>query len=141
MIALIREKEITHMPIDCPRPHTGPHRLAWEHGVDPRLRTAKLWQHIEQAIHHADTDNDEVQVAVVVVRGIIDRHRNTCGLIDVDDDELAAIKLAVSDACEYMAINNYADDDSFPGDAAAAAVLQSGEIAWVCWRDLVREAS
>lgn len=128
------------MTADCLRPHSGSHLLAWEHGVDPRLRTITLWQHIELALDHTDTENDEVQAAVGVVREIIDRNRAATGLIEVTDDELAAIKLAVSDGCEYMAINNYADDASFPEDAAAAPVLQSGHVAWICWRDPQREA-
>lgn len=74
-----------------------------------------------------------------MVRGITDRNRAATGLIEVTDDELAAIKLAVADGCEYMAINNYADDDTFPEDAAAASVLKGGGIAWICWRDPERE--
>ncbi len=128
------------MTTDCPIAHTGPHLMAWEHGVDPRLRTITLWQHIERALDHTDIDDDGVQAAVAVVRGVIDRNRAATGLIEVTDDELAAIKVAVHDACEYMALNNYADDDSFPEDSAAASVLQRGGVAWICWRDPEREA-
>lgn len=128
------------MTVDYPEAHSGPHLMAWEHGVGPDLRTTTLWQHIAHALDHTDTENDEVQAAVAVVREIIDRNRDATGLIEVSDDELAAIKLAVADGCEYMALNNYADDASFPEDAAAAAVLQSGHIAWICWRDPQREA-
>ena len=127
------------MTIDCPRPHSGLHLMAWEHGVDPGLRTIKLWQHIEHALDHIDPENDAVQTAAAVVRGVLDRNRTATGLIEVTDDELAAIKLAVADGCEYMAINNYADDDSYPEGAAAASVLQNGGIAWICWRDPERE--
>jgi len=37
------------MTVDCPRPHSGSHLLAWEHGVDRRLRAIKLWQHVEMS--------------------------------------------------------------------------------------------
>jgi hypothetical protein len=114
--------------------------MAWEHGVDPGLRPITLWQHIEHALDHTDSENDEVQTAVGVVRGIIDRNRAATGLIEVTDDELAAIKLAVTDGCEYMAINNYADGDTFPEDAGAVSVLKGGGIGWICWRDPERES-
>jgi NOL1/NOP2/fmu family ribosome biogenesis protein len=52
----------------------------------------------------------------------------------VTTTEREAVELAVGDACDYMTTNNYANDDSYPEDAALARFLgDTGAVARECF--------
>jgi hypothetical protein len=119
--------------------HDGPHLLNWFH-TDHRGRP--IVESVNDVLVHAYTEDGDIAEAVAVVRGLVDRaraefKRNPRAYEDgfaVTTAEREAIELAVGDACDYMATNNYANDDSYPEDSALARFLgDTGGVARECF--------
>lgn len=103
--------------------HAGPHDLRWNLTVaNTDMQVADA---VRIALVHADADESDVGL----VERVLDR-----GASKVDDEELAVIRRVLDDAAEYMAVNRYAADLSFPEDALAASIICPGG-ASVCWTD------
>lgn len=129
----------------CTRTNTGAHTHEGEHLLN-WFHTDHLGRPIVESVNdvlvHAYTEDDDIAEAVAVVRGLIDRARAEAkgnpkayerGFA-VSTDERAAIELVILDACEYMAINGYAEDESYPEDAALAQFFgDTGTIARECF--------
>lgn len=123
-----------------PQAHDGAHLLNWFHN-DHLDRP--VFESVNDVLVHAYTEDDDIAEAVEVVRGLIDRARAERKATPkayehgfaVTDAEREAILLAVGDACEYMAVNGYADDESYPEDAALAQFFgPRGTIAVECFK-------
>jgi NOL1/NOP2/fmu family ribosome biogenesis protein len=108
--------------------HDGPHLLNWFH-TDHRGRP--IVESVNDVLVHAYEEDDDIAEAVAVVRGLVARARAEfrgnrkayeAGFA-VTTSEREAVELAVGDACDYMATNNYANDDSYPEDSALARFL------------------
>lgn len=140
--------------------HQGPHRLFWA-GFAGRADGSiyPLRDAIEVALDHAwvdeSADNSDGGVSeddLRVVRKMLDRvpaadttravmvvAERTDGLIACDDVELAAAERVIGLAAEYMDNNNYAEDEEFPEDAAAARVLgRDGSLVLDCYAEVKR---
>lgn len=121
-----------------PQSHDGAHVLNWFH-TDHADRP--IFESVSDVLVHAYEEDEDIAEAVEVVRDLVKRARAEYGPkayergFEVTEAEREAIALAVGDACEYMAINNYADDESFPEDAALARFFgPTGTIATECFK-------
>lgn len=120
-----------------PQAHDGAHLLNWFHeGIAGR----PVFEAVNDVLVHAYEEDPDIAEAVEVVRGLIARARAEYtptayrSGFAVNAAERDMIILAVGDACEYMAINNYADDESYPEDAALAQFFgDRGTIATECF--------
>jgi hypothetical protein len=133
-------KHHRHLPIaTCGRIHEGPHGLMLNAPTgasrSPETRLAAL---ARTALLHADLD--VLVDTEAIAEAVLDRADATTDiLIEVTDEELEAISIAVGSGAEYMAINRYADDHGFPEDAYAASVLTpTGAPVNVCWKGLLK---
>lgn len=120
-----------------PQAHEGAHVLNWFHeGLDGK----PIFEAVNEVLVHAYEEDPDIEEAVAVVRDLVKRARAEYtptaykSGFEVTAAERDMIILAVGDACEYMAINGYADDESFPEDAALAQFFRSNQaIATECF--------
>lgn len=126
----------------CHKPHPGPHRLMWFHTWGPDGK--RYLEYVEAALPSAGEeaiDNpefDDIRAAMPTVRTVLERAKRQAAAdelayqtgLEVDDAELAAIRLVVEEACEYMAINRYDEEDD--EDAETAQALADGSVAYAC---------
>lgn len=117
------------MPLHCTG-HPGLHDL----GLTMRLggSTATVADVVRHALPCAflgEEDNPAASIAL----DVLDRARH--GEPEVSDEEAAALITAMESAREYMITNRYADDETFPEDAATARALDQSILVDVCWRD------
>lgn len=128
--------------------HEGPHQLDWN-GFMGRSDT-HLSQHIETALNHVEGDDVEpgdldTMYALLDRAAQLAAERNLGAnrpleaeayMVEISDAELEVARRVLHEACQYMYVNDYASDEDFPEDAAAARTLgASGGMALACWAD------
>lgn len=127
--------------------HTGDHLLCWNASLGGSSRTVA--DYVRVAMNHVSEDDVEPG-DLDIVGLLLDRAEHlfeerrldrrpsegSAYMIPVSPEDLAVAERVLFEACQYMTINNYAADEDFPEDAAAARGLGSaGQPALVCWVD------
>lgn len=107
------------------------HYVLWDNDTVTALHTA---------MNHAFTEDTEPPVTdadIDHVDALVNRAANTPSVFfPVSTTDLQTLERVIGLACEYMGVNNYADDADFPEDALAAQLLGDGHIAWDCQAQL-----